>query len=94
MFQTIPSFLNTFLLTSTGPPNEPSGVRADTTTTTSLMLHWFPGDTNGLPVEYYAIQWRVETDTLTMTEWRYINNDNGGSKYLFVVVIAALRYVH
>jgi hypothetical protein len=44
------------------------------------MIHWFVGDTNGLPVEYYSIQNRVEREAGVMSDWSYIPNNNGGSK--------------
>ncbi|XP_052094174.1 contactin-like [Mytilus californianus] len=61
-----------------GPPSEPAGVTADTTMTTSLRLNWFPGNTNGLAVDYYTIQSRVQGEEGVMTDWDYIINDDGG----------------
>ena len=68
-----------------GPPDEPSGVTADSTTTNSLMIHWFVGDTNGLPVEYYSIQNRVEREAGVMSDWSYIPNNNGGRVFEYDV---------
>ena len=77
-----------------GPPSEPAGVKADSTMTTSLRINWFPGRTNGLPVDYYTIQSRVEGEEGVMTNWEYINNDDGGSKFIkpCSFIFSYLRY--